>query len=169
MIVRTPNLRLSLVSPGDLKTISMARRDPQVARTLFEPGISADLEWDLNPRDWMDRGVARVAIREVDSRATIGGVELRGGCISFFIVPWRWRLGYGFEAVDAACRSFPTLLNYPQVRADVLRAHRPSIRILEKVGFESKGTILLAGSSRGMRVMVGQYVLSTSNDLDTSL
>jgi RimJ/RimL family protein N-acetyltransferase len=65
----------------------------------------------------------------------IGGLDIQGRCLSYFIASKHWKKGYGFEAVNAACAYWPRRLRLSSLYADIKCESIASRLILEKVGF----------------------------------
>lgn len=96
----------------------------------------------------MKKGYLRYYIFEKsDQRHIIGTVsvgQLRAypycsGIIGYKMAVHKKNMGYGTEAVKAACQAAFSWLGVHRLEAYVMEKNIPSIRILEKCGFEKEG------------------------------
>lgn len=85
----------------------------------------------------------------------VGGLEFSAGWISYFVAPSVRNRGFATEMVLAGVSLVATLVGLEFVRASVVRENAPSRRVLEKAGFEERGTtIRRLGRRRGRTTMV---------------
>jgi RimJ/RimL family protein N-acetyltransferase len=89
-----------------------------------------------------------LVVRRMDETAVgICGLVKRDGLedvdLGFAFRPPFWSQGYAFEAATAMLRHAAQTLALPQVAAITNRGNISSIRLLEKLGFQSHGTVRL--------------------------
>ena len=142
--VRTVTLRIGPSDGASAPEIARIAADPLVCGPYFvgRPHAGASVRpaaaWEHQATDWVARALFTFAVR-TRAGGTIGCVRFEGRRLSYFLEPSAWRLGCGFEMVEAACRHYPRLLHLEPVYATVLRDNVASRRILEKTGFVFKG------------------------------
>ena len=149
--IETDRMLLRPFRPGDAEALHEVWSDPAARRFGGDwptPRTLADTRRYLEPMlaGQRERGYASWAVLERGSGRLIGdcgvfpedgrGPELE---LAYGLAPDVWGRGYATEAAAACLQVAFGDLGAAQVVADVDPANAPSIRVLEKIGFEPAG------------------------------
>lgn len=129
--------RLKLIVPDLSARAELARIEalPEVACTL-----SADAQWERSTAGTRPMTSFAVVLRDTCPVTVVGGLELEGGALSYFLSPQVWGLGYAKEAVSAICNEADRK-GGGVLCATVIRGNWPSMRVLESNGFRFEGLV----------------------------
>lgn len=129
--------RLKLIVPDVCARAELARIEalPEVARTL-----TADARSERSTAGNGPMKTFAVVLRGACPVTVVGGLELAGGTLSYFLSPQVWGLGYAKEAVSAICNEADRK-GGGVLCASVIRGNWPSMRVLETNGFKFEGLV----------------------------
>lgn len=150
-MIETKRLRLRAFGASDLAALCAYRQDPEVAR--YQGWTSDFSEADgrafiqaVSTTAWGTRGRwSNLAMELVATGELVGDVGLRvepdgaAGQIGFTLAGPHQRRGYALEAVGALCDHAVQRMGLRSLFAVVDSRNAPSIRLLERLGFDRAG------------------------------
>jgi len=144
---KTQRLTLRRFRRRDVSTLPPLLNDWDVARWLARTPYPYTTK---DARDWIgiSRSVWRrstgysLAVTKTSSGDLIGGVGVsqQSGEIGYWIGQPYWGRGFGTEAVREVLRLGFEVMDLPDLWANVLPDNKASRNLLEKLGFEERGT-----------------------------
>ena len=155
MILRTPRLELRELAPEDAAFILALLNDPSFIQNIGDRGVRTMDE----ARDYIANGPAasyarygfglyRVGLRESGEPIGICGLLQRDALpdpdLGFAFLPAYRRQGYARESAAAVQRYARETLGVTRLLAIANPANRPSIRLLETLGFHFEGLTRLS-------------------------
>lgn len=153
-MLHTSRLRLSQLTLDDAPFILTLVNDPDWIRFIGDRGVH-DLD---DARDYIAEGpmasyakhafgLWRVALRDSDTPVGICGLIQRDTLpapdLGFAFLPQFRRSGYALEAASAVTRSAGEISGTSQLYAVVQPDNAPSLRLLDRLGFQAAGTTRL--------------------------
>lgn len=146
--LHTENLTLRRLVSDDIESFVRFMTDENAVRYMpFPPeqktreGASSMIEWVMGSYDTKN-AVFVMAITRKGDDAYIGSTGANSvedsDAIEFFytLLPEYWGQGYGTEAARRIVRYLFEEVNAPRVVANVFPDNIPSVRVLEKLGFQ---------------------------------
>ena len=141
-VIRTERLVLRPAREDDLEAVHRILSDPRAMRywsSLAHSGLDETREW-LGSMIGGDRNGTSDFIVELD-----GEVIGKAGCyqlpeIGYILHPDHWGKGYAKEALAAVIEHIFGCFDIPALRADIDPRNKPSIRLLERLGFTPCGS-----------------------------
>jgi RimJ/RimL family protein N-acetyltransferase len=160
--INTPRLSIRPFTLNDAPFILRLLNEPSFIENIADRGIR-DLEGARNYlRDGPlasyaahGFGLWRVGLLDNDSAIGMAGLLKRDFLdaidIGYALLPEYCGAGYAFEATSAVLAYAREQLGAKRVVAIVSEHNRPSIRLLEKLGFSADGTVRMPGTNEEIR------------------
>jgi RimJ/RimL family protein N-acetyltransferase len=164
MEIQTERLRISPFTFADAAFILRLLNEPSFIENIADKGVR-DLEGARaylrdGPLASYQRhgfGLWRVDLAEDDMPIGMAGLLKRDYLedidIGYALLPEYWGSGYAFEASSAVLAYARQQLSARRVVAIVAEHNERSTRLLQKLGFESEGTVRMPGDSEDLLLL----------------
>ncbi|MCF6200175.1 MAG: GNAT family N-acetyltransferase [Hyphomicrobiaceae bacterium] len=147
--LQTQRLLLRPLWPDDLPLAAQIMRNPRIVfwrkKRVSLNEIRAGIKRSKKMNDW---GLGWWLIFDLQSNRLVGSAMLQPLEntfeieIGYHILPEFWGHGYASEAARQVLAHGFEILGLPNIRAVILPRNRPSLRLIEKLGFGQRGTLL---------------------------
>ena len=151
LTLQTERLKLRPFGLDDLSLAARIMRNPRIVfwrKTRVSLNeIRAGIKRSQKMNDW---GLGWWLIFEAQTNRLVGSVMLQPlentfeVEVGYHVLPEYWGRGYASEAARKIVAHGFDRLGLPNIRAVVLPRNRPSLRIVEKLGFSPRGTLFHA-------------------------